>query len=318
MLLLDAGDLYQGTLESNLNEGAVVTDAYNAIGYQAAAIGNHELDYGPVGSAPIPHAPGDDPRGALKARLAQARFPFLAANLVDTATGTPVSLPNVSPSVILTINGVAVGIVGLLTEPAMSYTMAANVEGLVVTPLVKAVVDEAIALRRRGASVVIALAHAGSKCARVDDPLDFSSCEPDAEIFEVARQVPGGLVDAIVAGHRHEPVAHEEHGIPIVQSYWHGRAFGRIDVVVNRATGRVLSHHIFQPRDLCERERPGRAGCALPGAVDARPAEYEGRAVTASARIAAILQPAIDDAAVAKARSLNGTITAPLKSRRRT
>ena len=168
VLLLDAGDLYQGTLESNLNEGAVVTDAYNAIGYQAAAIGNHEFDYGPVGAAAIPHAPGDDPRGALKARLLQARFPFLVANLVDGATGMPISLPNVSPSVMLTINGVRVGVVGLLTEPAMSYTTAANVEGLLVTPLVKALVDEAKALRGRGASIVIALAHAGSKCSSVD------------------------------------------------------------------------------------------------------------------------------------------------------
>ena len=313
VLLLDAGDLYQGTLESNLNEGAAVTDAYNAIGYQAAAVGNHEFDYGPVGASAVPHAPGDDPRGALKARLAQARFPFLAANLVDTATGTPVSLPNVAPSVMLTINGVKVGIVGLLTEPAMSYTTAANVEGLVVTPLVKALVDEATALRGRGASVVIALAHAGSKCGRVDDPLDISSCEPNAEIFEVARKVPAGLVDAIVAGHRHEPVAHEVHGIPIIQSYWRGRAFGRIDVVVDRLTGRVQSHHIFQPRDLCEQETPGAAGCALPGAANARRAEYEGQGVTASARIAAILQPAVDTAAQAKSRPLNATITAPLE-----
>ena len=47
MLLVDAGDLFQGTLESNLNEGATVVDAYNALGYAAATIGNHEFDYGP-------------------------------------------------------------------------------------------------------------------------------------------------------------------------------------------------------------------------------------------------------------------------------
>src|SRR5262249_54013827 len=69
VLLLDAGDLFQGTLESNLNEGAVVVKAYNALGYAASAVGNHEFDYGPAGPATTPQSPQDDPRGALKARI---------------------------------------------------------------------------------------------------------------------------------------------------------------------------------------------------------------------------------------------------------
>src|SRR5687767_452444 len=47
VVLLDAGDMFQGTLESNLAEGAHVVRAYNAIGYTAAAVGNHEFDFGP-------------------------------------------------------------------------------------------------------------------------------------------------------------------------------------------------------------------------------------------------------------------------------
>ena len=39
VLVIDAGDMFQGTLESNLNEGAAIVDAYNAIGYAAATIG---------------------------------------------------------------------------------------------------------------------------------------------------------------------------------------------------------------------------------------------------------------------------------------
>src|SRR5215510_7949907 len=54
VVLVDAGDLFQGTLESNLVEGAPVIAAYNAMGYAAAAVGNHEFDYGPVGPAMTP------------------------------------------------------------------------------------------------------------------------------------------------------------------------------------------------------------------------------------------------------------------------
>lgn len=312
VLLLDAGDLFQGTLESNLNEGATVIDAYNALGYAAATIGNHEFDYGPEGDAAVPRAPGDDPRGALKARLRQAHFPWLAANLHDEATGRPVALPNVTPSTILTINGVRVGIVGLLTEPALTLSVAANVAGLAMVPIAPTLETEALALRQRGATIVIALAHAGGKCTQTINPQDLASCEANAEIFDVARRLPAGLVDAIVAGHRHEPIAHEVNGVPIIQSYFRGRAFGRIDLVVDRATGRAQAHRLFQPQDLCARVVMGTAGCASPDTANAAPATYEGQAVTPSARIAALLQPAVETANQLKAKPLGAAITAPL------
>ena len=54
VVLLDAGDMFQGTLESNMNEGAAVVRAYNVLKYDAAAVGNHEFDFGPVGPATAP------------------------------------------------------------------------------------------------------------------------------------------------------------------------------------------------------------------------------------------------------------------------
>src|SRR3569623_211818 len=61
VVLVDGGDLFQGTLESNLAEGADVIRAYNQLGYAASAIGNHEFDFGPVGPAVIAKAE-EDPR----------------------------------------------------------------------------------------------------------------------------------------------------------------------------------------------------------------------------------------------------------------
>src|SRR5215470_6067736 len=87
VVVVDAGDMFQGTLESNLAEGADVVRAYNQLGYAATAIGNHEFDYGPVGPAVTAASVEDDARGALKARAAEARFPFLAANITDRKTG---------------------------------------------------------------------------------------------------------------------------------------------------------------------------------------------------------------------------------------
>lgn len=309
VLLLDAGDLFQGTLESNLNEGAAVVDAYNVMGYSAAAVGNHEFDFGPVGPAAVPHAPEDDPRGALKARLTEAQFPWLAANIIDTATGAPVAWPNVKPSTIVMAGGVKVGLVGLVTEPTLKYAMAANVVGLQIAPLVDTLVAESARLRAQGATVVVALAHAGGKCTDASNPTDLSSCGASEEIFQVAEQLPPGTVDAVVAGHRHELVAHEVHGVPVIQSYWRGRAFGRVDLTLDRASGRVQSHHIFPAQDLCARQRPGQAACAPADDHDAPAAVYEGAPVAASTRVAAVLQPAVDAATALKARPLGATLT---------
>ena len=76
VLLVDSGDMFQGTLESNLGEGAAVVRGYNALGYAAAAIGNHEFDFGPAGPAHVPGDSGADPRGAIKARAREAQFPL--------------------------------------------------------------------------------------------------------------------------------------------------------------------------------------------------------------------------------------------------
>ena len=91
VLLLDAGDTFQGGIASNLSEGALVVDAYNALGCDAIAIGSHEFEYRAVDTA-SGDGPQDGPpdmRGALKAAAARARFPFLAANVIDTTTGRP-------------------------------------------------------------------------------------------------------------------------------------------------------------------------------------------------------------------------------------
>ena len=113
--------------------------------------------------------PGDL-RGALKARAAQARHPFLAANLIDLATGRPVEWPNVRPSALVDVAGVKVGIVGVMTIDGLRSTIAANVQGLRIAPLEPTIAAEAKKLREAGAEVVIVAAHAGGRCDRFDRP----------------------------------------------------------------------------------------------------------------------------------------------------
>ena len=249
VLLIDSGDTFQGDVESNLSEGALVVDAYNAMGYTAEAIGNHDFDFGSV-DTPAARQSRGDLRGALKARAAQARYPFLAANLIDEATGRAVEWPNVRPSVLVDAAGIKVGIVGVMTIDALQSTIAANVQGLRIAPLGLTIAANASKLRAAGADVVIVAAHAGGRCERFDQPADLSSCEPESEIFRVANSLPQGLVDVIAAGHTHGGLGHQVNGIGIIQPFSRGQSFGRVDLVLDRRTRHVVRTQPFPPRQI--------------------------------------------------------------------
>jgi len=293
VLLIDSGDTFQGEVESNLSEGALIVDAYNAMGYTAEAIGNHDFDFGAVDSPTARQLPGD-PRGALKARAVQARYPFLAANLIDETTGRPVEWPNVRPSVLVDAAGIKVGVVGVMTIDALQSTIAANVQGLRIAPLGPAIAANASKLRAAGADVVVVAAHAGGRCGRFDQPADLSSCESESEIFRVARSLPRGLVDVIAAGHTHGGLAHVVDGIGIIQPFSRGQSFGRVDLVVDRRTRRVVRMQPFAPHQIV-------------------PALYEGKAVTNDPAIVHAMAAALQRVHELQATALGVSLDAPIQ-----
>jgi len=329
VLVLDAGDTFQGGIESNLSEGAMVVDAYGAIGYAALAIGNHDFDFGAVDPRePIAEwlprhlratAPGDL-QGALKAAAARARFPFLAANIVDSKTGNPVDWPNVMPSAIVEAAGVRVGLVGMMTETGLRQTLAAHAEGLATTPLAQTAVAEARALRELGAEIVVLVTHAGGWCGETADPHDLASCDDGSEIFRLARELPHGTLQAIVAGHSHGTVAHFVNDVPIISVPNFGAQFGRMDLELDTARRTVVDVRIHEPQRVCARVEPRSGDCTVAPAGTV--AEYEGKPVTPSAAVAAAIEPelarvralraeplgVVADAAVPRGSGLDGEL----------
>ncbi len=290
VVLVDSGDMMQGTLASNLGEGAAVVKAMNQLGYAAAAVGNHEFDFGPVGPRTIAQA-GDDPRGALKARVAEARFPWLTCNVVEAASGEPVAAPLVRAFTVVEAGGIKVGIVGATSEDLFRTTHVGNLGGLRVEPLAPSVARAARAARAAGAEVVVLAVHAGGECKRFDAPDDLASCLADTEVFALARALPRGTVDAIFAGHSHQGVAAVVNGIPIAQSFSYNVAFSRIDLTVDG--GRVVAAKVHPPTELCEAV-DDLAGTCDPHRARGRrlvPAAYEGAPVRADATVERAFAP---------------------------
>lgn len=164
-LILSSGDTFQGTLYYNVYQGLADVLFMNLQGYQAMAVGNHEFDNGPEALA----------------RFAQkARFPLLAANLDVSAE--PLLRDLIKPSVVLTVGGEKVGVVGAVTPdlPLIS-SPGDNVRLLDLTASLKGSVR---ALQDQGINKIILLSHLGY-------PLEQ----------EVAKTVPG--LDVIVGAHTH-------------------------------------------------------------------------------------------------------------------
>jgi 2',3'-cyclic-nucleotide 2'-phosphodiesterase/3'-nucleotidase len=207
VVLVDAGDLLQGNpltyvaarvrSASAKGEPHPVIAAMNAMRYDAAALGNHEFNYG---------------LSALRAALGQARFPFLAANY--RATSAQGRLP-VTGAILVTRGPIQVGIVGA-TNPGVNVWDRDHVRGAgEVGDIVTAVRREVQLVRRRGADVVVVVMHTGLAGAASYDTV--ATRLPSENVgARVARDVAG--IDLIVLGHSHREVADTTiNGVLIVQ-----------------------------------------------------------------------------------------------------
>lgn len=294
VLLVDAGDMFQGTLESNLFEGESVIRGYNLLGYDAAAVGNHEFDFGPAGPDPVARNPGDDPLGALKRNAALARFPLLSANMTEKAGGATPSWAK--RSVIVERAGAKIGIIGLSTPDTPNVTLAANVVTLNFGDPVAATVREARALRAQGADAVIVVAHMGGRCRSVEDPHDISSCETKQEVVDFLAALPAGTIDAYLGGHTHAYMRHFLNDVPTSQAGSSAREFATIELWIDPRANRVLRDRtVLRPHTmLCTAVFTGTERCdarqAPPGAT-LTPRVFEGKAMTADAEMTALFAP---------------------------
>jgi 2',3'-cyclic-nucleotide 2'-phosphodiesterase/3'-nucleotidase len=192
-LVLDAGDIIQGTplayyyaKVDPINGGSVhpMAKAMNAVGYDAAALGNHEFNYG---------------IDTLRTFESQCDFPLLSANTVDWDTGAPAF----RPFIIREFRGknarpVRVGVLGLVT-PGVAIWDKANVDGQLKFP---GIVEQAKVfvprLKAAGADIVVVSCHSGATPgSSYGDAIPF----PENASTQLAEEVAD--IDAILVGHAH-------------------------------------------------------------------------------------------------------------------
>ena len=206
VLLLDSGDIFQGTPYFNFFGGELEFRAMTAMGYDVATLGNHDFDNGVDG---------------LVAMLPEAGFEFVSANY--DVSGSALA-GHVEPYTIRKFGGVEVGIFGLGIA-FEKLVLASLHEGVVYTDPVAAAREACRELRDRGCSLVICLSHLGYRYGDPARPSDRT----------LAAAVPE--IDLILGGHTHtfldeaEVFGQGRSGFTLVnQVGWGGMRLGRIDV----------------------------------------------------------------------------------------
>ena len=199
-LFLMGGDFLSPSVLSTYLKGRQMVAVLDAIGMDAVTFGNHEFDFGPA---------------VLMERMRESRFAWISSNVRDPRTGGPFG--NAQHDRIVTLGGIRVGLLGLtLTETV--HRAAGGRDTLFDDPM-KAGVDTANGLRRRGAHVVVALTH--------QDMAD------DRALGEKA------AIDVIVGGHEHEPLVAEAGRAVITKAGSDARYLVQVDLWLTRE-GRLV------------------------------------------------------------------------------
>jgi len=203
-IALDAGNGLSPDPLSAHDRGATMVEAMSRTGYAAAAVGGRDFDFG---------------ADTLRVRAAEARFPFLSANVLDAATGRLLFRPCAT----FTVGGVRVGVAGLTPAEAVRLTTAERLKGVKVSDPFAAARSAVRDLREGGADYVILL-----------------TSMREADALDLARSAEGA--DLVVAGDYHRPsearatvgMAWLMGGARVVSTPKQGDYVGRLEVAFAR------------------------------------------------------------------------------------
>lgn len=221
-LLLDIGDVYQGTAESLINGGGLMIGLFNRLGYDAWTLGNHDFDWGPE---------------QLEANLALSKSPILTGNLQRGGKASGAFEGNwqgVKPWTMKQVGGFKIALIGLVT-PGLPYWLAPETLGGVEPS------DPAESLRRsiaearaEKADAIIVMGHMGWK-----NEDDFAN-----PVREILRANEG--VDLFLAGHTHQDKpSWELGGVLCSQASYYGINCGRVDLTFDLETRKLITRRAF-------------------------------------------------------------------------
>ncbi|MCF7801405.1 MAG: hypothetical protein K9N34_05235, partial [Candidatus Marinimicrobia bacterium] len=228
VLLLDAGNFYQGTPLGISDSGRTILNWMNAMQYDAGALGTYEFMFGV-----------ENVRQLAKT----ANFPFLSGNIVYKNSGSPVEFAE--PGGIYSFDGIQVGLFGLTTSGTPDLLAPEKTRGLQFRNSLEVTEELVTGLRDRGATVILSLAHLGVPYGRerAFDEFMESTIEEDfntapVNSLQLAHLIPG--IDAVFSGHitagYNHPWEDPDTHTLVFQGYGNGSNIGHVTLYIHKQT----------------------------------------------------------------------------------
>lgn len=234
LLLVGAGDLVGASPAiSSMWADEPTIGAMNLLGLRASSVGNHEFDAGRVellrqqmGGCKSPRA---DKACKYEPDFGGAKFSYLAANVIDTATRKPV-LPAYK---IETAHGVKVAFIGTVLKSTAEAALASGIAGLEFIDEADAINRQLPELRAQGVGVFVVLVHQGGSTVEKFDQPDCSKLT--GPVVDIVKRLDPA-VRLVVSGHSHKGYLCQVDGRTVTQSDMGGHVLGRIALTVDTQT----------------------------------------------------------------------------------
>jgi 5'-nucleotidase len=237
LLFVAAGDLVGASpAMSSMFADEPTIEVMNMMGLAASSLGNHEFDQGSKELLRQQNGGCDSPRPAKACQLRKdfrgAGFSYLAANVVDAATGK-----NLVPGWrIVDVKGVKIGLVGAVLKDTPSVAVASAIRGLSFLDEADAINQALPAMRAQGAQVFVVLIHEGG---HTGEAFDKTWCDGlEGPIVGIVKKLDPAI-RLVITGHSHKGYLCKVDGRVVTQADAAGHLLSRIKMTVDPASGRV-------------------------------------------------------------------------------
>src|SRR5881628_1796577 len=222
-ILIDVGDVYQGTEVSLRNKGKLMIDLFNHLKYDAWIVGNHEFDWGIE---------------TFIDALQRSTMPVLAANTLlngkpaGASSESEHSFAKIQPLIIKEIAGIKLAVIGV-TTPGMPFWLGPEfTRGIEFQNPVEPVRRAMAKAKHEGADAIVLSGHMGLKMRTGGD--DFANT-----VMALTSEFPETAV--FIAGHTHQIIPSRiTNGVLFTQADHFGIHVGRVDLLFDRNSKKLL------------------------------------------------------------------------------
>lgn len=219
-IILSNGDLWQGTLQSNLNQGALLSEVITHAGYSSLTLGNHEFDWG---------------QNVIKENSLKYDIPFLGANIINKDTNQIVEYAR--PFNIVEKSNLRVGIIGAIGPSQIEDILSTNVSDIsFVSP--KEVIKKYSDILRKYYYCDIVVLSIHESTSNVKDMIRTG-------LGQISNVTNKKYIDAAFAAHDHNATTTKSGDVPIVNSGNFGRFIGNIRLTYNNGEVSLLSSELL-------------------------------------------------------------------------